>query len=53
MPPGVAATFLRIGKAKATRYRKPVTLTAAKLAKATYASVDRFGNVEKSRKLRR
>lgn len=47
---GVAKTWVRIGKAKAKRYTKALTLTAQQLGKATFASVDRAGNVERWRK---
>jgi hypothetical protein len=47
---GVAATWVQIGKAKAKRYKKPLTLTAKQLKTLHFSSVDRAGNLEVSRR---
>lgn len=47
----VAATFVVIGGSKRA-YKQPLKLTAKQLKKATYGSVDVWGNVEKPRRIR-
>lgn len=48
---GVAATYIRIGKAAAHRYRKPLRLSAKQLKRLRFASVDRFGDWERQKKV--
>ena len=45
----VAATYVTVG-AKRTTYRKPLVVTAKRLAKLRYGSVDLWGNAEAARK---
>ena len=47
---GVAGTWFQIGTAKARRYRKPLTLSAAQLKHLRVSSIDRAGNLEVSRR---
>ena len=49
---GVAAIWVQIGRAKAKRYKKPLTLTAKQLETLRFSSVDRAGNLEVSRRVR-
>ncbi len=46
-----AVIYVKSGKAGAVRYRKPLKLTRAKLKALRFASVDRFGDWERSRRL--
>jgi hypothetical protein len=50
-PARVAATYVRIGKAAARRYRGPLRLTAKQLKRLRFASVNRFGDWEPQRKV--
>jgi pimeloyl-ACP methyl ester carboxylesterase len=50
-PAGVAATYVRIGKAAPRRYRRPLRLTAKQLKRLRFASVNRFGDWEPQRKV--
>lgn len=47
---GVAGTYVRIGKAPPKRYRKALRLTRAQLKHLRFASVNRFGKWEHSRR---
>ncbi len=49
---GVAATWVQIGKAKAKRYRRPLTLTAAEIKHLRFSSIDFAGNIEARRRAR-
>jgi pimeloyl-ACP methyl ester carboxylesterase len=48
--PRAAGTYVKIGKAAAVRYRKPLKLTRAKLKALRFASVDAFGDWERTRR---
>ena len=52
---GVAATWVTIGtgKPKPKRYKKALTLTAKQLKSLRFSSVDRAGNLERSRRVAR
>jgi len=45
----VAATYVTVG-AERTTYRRPLVVTAKRLAKLRYGSVDLWGNAEAARK---
>ncbi|MHB8241260.1 MAG: alpha/beta fold hydrolase [Solirubrobacteraceae bacterium] len=49
---GIAGTYVRIGKAPARRYSKPLRLTPRQLARLRFASVDGFGKWEHVRRAR-
>lgn len=47
---GIAAIYVRIGKGAPRVYRKPLHLTAKQLKRLRFASVDRFGTWEASKR---
>ena len=50
-PAAGSATYVKFGKGAAKRYRKPLTLTKAKLKALRFASVDRLGDWEHMRRV--
>jgi pimeloyl-ACP methyl ester carboxylesterase len=50
-PSAGIATYVKYGKGAAKRYRKPLKLTKAKLKALRFASVDRLGDWERTRRV--